>query len=188
MLRSIEEYGKYVVIAGLTGVHIGNVEDFLETILEEKPSDVHMQFFDAGFVTTWQHLYFAALNAVAAFESNNNISKSVAMESILYASAQRQIRKAMKLLGIKPDSSNIALLMITKNQKSAQTALSQVLRQTEGRRDDSVLGLSEKKIVDIRRIFGISDIELETVGKRDCLGKALTNVVIERVALLAIQH
>jgi len=112
----------------------------------------------------------------------------LAMESLLYASAQRQIRKAMKLLGIKPSSSEIAVLIIGEKPESVSSALSLVSKQVKAERDDTILGLSEEKVAGIQKVFVISDVELETVMKKDCLEKALTDLVIERMALLATQH
>lgn len=188
MLKQVEEFGKHILTAGFKDVKIRNVEEFLNIIQKEKSSNVQIQFFDARFVATWQHLYFAALNALTAFENKRNISKSLAMESMLYASAQGQIRKAMKLLGIKPNMSEIAVLVIGENVESAISALSLVLKQVEGERDDTILELSREKAIAIRKIFDISDVELETVMGRDGFEKALTNLVIERVALLATHH
>jgi tRNA threonylcarbamoyladenosine modification (KEOPS) complex Cgi121 subunit len=188
LLKHIEEFGKHVAIAGFRNVEIKDFEKFLRIIRKEKPSNVEIQFFDAKFVATWQHLYFAAVNALTAFKNRENISKSLAMESLLYASAQRQIRKAMKLLGIKRNSSEIAVLIIGEKPESAKLALSMISQNVKAKRDDAVLKLSKKKIALIRGIFGISDVELKTVVKKGNLDKALIDLVIERMALLATQH
>jgi KEOPS complex subunit Cgi121 len=188
LLKHIEEFGKHAVITGFRNVKIRDVEEFFKRIRKEKQLNVEIQFFDAKFVATWQHLYFAAVNALTAFKNKENISKSLAMESLLYASAQRQIRKAMKLLGIKPNSSEIAVLIIGEKPESAKLALSVISQNVKAKHDDTVLKLSKKKIALIREIFGISDVELKTVMEKDGLEKALTDLVIERMALLATQH
>ena len=188
MLKQIEEFGKHVAIAGFTNVKIKDIKEFLKTIREEKPSNVEIQFFDAKLVATWQHLYFAVLNALTAFKNEENISKSLEMESMLHASAQRQIRKAMKFLGIKPNSSEVAVLVIGEKPESVESALSLVSKYFEAKRDDTILKLSKEKAAAIRKIFGITDVELETVMKKTGLEKALTDLVIERIALLATQH
>jgi len=188
LLKQIEEFGKHVTIAGFRNVRIKDIEEFFKAMRKEKPSSVEIQFFDAKFVATWQHLYFAALNALTAFKNRENISESLAMESLLYASAQRQIRKAMKLLGIKPSSSEIAVLIIGEKLESVRSALSLVSKQVKAKRDDTVLELSKEKVADIQEIFVISDVELETVMKKGGLEKVLADLVIERMALLATQH
>jgi Mg2+ and Co2+ transporter CorA len=49
--------------------------------------------------------------------------------------------------------------------------------------------MSEEKAKAIKKAFGISDLELEAVRKGgEEEEKALVNLVIERMALLAAQH
>jgi KEOPS complex subunit Cgi121 len=187
LLRYIEEFEKYIEITGFRNVKIKDVEEFLKRIHKEKLSNV-TQFFDAKFVASWEHLYFAALNALTAFKNKENISKSIAMETLLYASAQRQIRKAMELLGIKPETAEIALLIIGQNPETVKSALPMISESINMQHDDTVLELSEEKRRIIQKAFRISDLELKTVMKKDCLEKALTNLVIERMALLSTQR
>jgi KEOPS complex subunit Cgi121 len=109
LLKYIAEAGKYVEITGFRNVGIKDAEEFVKAARKETPQSTWVQFFDAELVATWQHLYFAVLNALLAFKTERNISKSVAMEVMLYASAQRQIRKAIQLVGVKCDSENVAV-------------------------------------------------------------------------------
>jgi len=145
------------------------------------------QLFDAELVATWEHLYFAALNALVAFRSKRNISKNVAIEILLYASAQDQIQKATRLLGVKPGSSEIAVLILGEQSEPIQSLLSTISENVGGNRDDGVLELSEEKSEPIRRLFGISENQLRTAKRRGNLERALVDLVIERVALVAVQ-
>lgn len=188
MLKRIREFGKYLAIAGFRNVKILDVENFLEKVKACLGKDVEFQFFDAKLVATWQHLYFAALNALKAFENKENISKSLAMETMLYASAQRQIQKAVELLGIKPNSSEIAVLIIGGNLQNVKLALSSIAKLTNAERSDLVLTLSEEKNEAIRKVFGISEAEVKAAMAGGTHEKAIVNLVIERVALLATQR
>jgi tRNA threonylcarbamoyladenosine modification (KEOPS) complex Cgi121 subunit len=187
LLKYIEEFGKYVLITGFRNVKIEDTKDFLEKMSREKPPNVDIQFFDAKFVATWQHLYFAVLNALTAFKNKRNISKSIVMEIMLYASTQRQIRKAMEI-GIRPDTQNIAMLIVGEKPETVKLALSRVSTHVNGQNDDTILELSDKKMKIVQKTFGISDLELETIMKKDGLEKALTDLVIERMALLTTQR
>jgi KEOPS complex subunit Cgi121 len=188
VLKHLEEFGKYVVITGFKDVRIGDAEEFLKIINKEKPLGIDIQFFDAKFIATWQHLYFAALNALTAFRNKENISKSLAMETLLYASAQRQIRKAMEIMGIKPDTSEMAVLIIGEKPNIVKSALQVVAKHVKAKNEDTVLELSKRKNELIQKTFGISELELKTVMKKDSLEDALTSIVIERMALLATQR
>jgi KEOPS complex subunit Cgi121 len=187
VLKRIEEFGKYVEIAGFKNVGIKNVEEFLKATCKSSPS-IDVQFFDARLVATWEHLYFAALNALTAFKNGENISKSLAMETMLYASAQRQIRKATELIGIKHRKSSVAVLIIGEKLEAVKSELSAITRSVNGVPDDVVLELSREKVREIREAFDITEAELQTVVHKNNLEKAMVDLVIERMALLATQH
>ena len=187
MLKYIEEFGKYVTITGFRNAKIADLQEFLKNT-RKKESNVEIQFFDAKYIATWQHLYFAVLNAFTAFRNNRCISKSLAMETMLYASTQRQIRKAMEILGIKSETSQIAVLIIGENSETVKSALSMISATARAQCNDKVLELSEEKRRIIQETFGISDSELKTVMKKDDLEEALTSLIVERMALTAIQR
>jgi tRNA threonylcarbamoyladenosine modification (KEOPS) complex Cgi121 subunit len=190
LTKKLEEpngYNGYIAIAGFKNVKIKDVKGFLERVRREV-REAHVQFFDAKLIAGQQHLYFAALNALKAFEKKSNISSSLAIEALLYASAQRQIRKAVDTLGVKQDSSQVAVLIIAENRQEMNDCLKVVLRLIPGERDDAVLELTDEKIGDIKKLFGISDLEIEAKLSRKGLEKeALADLVIEHVALLATQ-
>lgn len=188
MLVTIEEFRKCAIITGFKNIRIRNKEEFLRKIHKEKQTNVEIQFFDAKPVATWQHLYFALVNALTAFKNGQNISKSLAMETMVYASAQRQIRRATELIGIGNGISEIALLIVGDDSESLKSALSMVSKNVNMKNDDAILELSEEKQKIIREKFGISNLELKTIMKKDDLNEALTNLVIERMALLTTQR
>jgi tRNA threonylcarbamoyladenosine modification (KEOPS) complex Cgi121 subunit len=146
-----------------------------------------VQFFNAELVATWQHLYFAVLNALTAFRNKTNVSKSVAVEVMLYTSAQRQIRKAIALLGVKRDSATVAAVIIGESPETVKAALSSISKHIEAEPDETVLALSNSKMQSIRRAFSISELEVETVMKASDVEQALVDLVIERAALLSTQ-
>jgi tRNA threonylcarbamoyladenosine modification (KEOPS) complex Cgi121 subunit len=186
LLKYFEEYGEYMEITGFSNVKIENAEDFLKATRKEQQGTA-VQFFNAELVATWHHLYFAALNALTAFRNKSNISKNVAMEVMLYASAQRQIRKAIALVGVKRDSTNVAAVIIGKNPDCIKIVLSAVSKRIGAEPDETVLALSKDKTQSIRNAFDISERELETVMKKGDVQHALVNLVVERMALLSTQ-
>jgi len=187
LTKKLEGTNWYIAIVGFKNVKIKDVNGFLEYVRREI-REAHVQFFDAKLIAGQQHLYFAALNALKAFERKSNISSSLAIEALLYASAQRQIRKAVDTLGIKEDSSQVAVLIIAENRQGIDDCLKVVSRLMSGQRDDGVLELTDEKIGDIKKLFGISDFAIEAkVKEKGFEREALVDLVIEHVALLAIQ-
>lgn len=185
MLKQLEEYSKYVEITGYRNVKIKDAKELLNAVRGETLQDAEVQFFDADLVASWQHLYFAVLNALMALRSGRNISKSLAVEVLLYASAQRQIKKAIELVGVKGCSKNVAVVILSANAESAKTGVCAVTKCLNLEPDESVLELSKEKMQRIKSAFGISDVELETVTAKKDVEQVLIDSVIERVALLS---
>jgi tRNA threonylcarbamoyladenosine modification (KEOPS) complex Cgi121 subunit len=179
----------YVAIAGFRNAKIGNVDRFFNTARNELQNIEAIQFFDAKLIATWQHLYFAVLNALTAFANRTNISNNLSIETLLYASAQRQIKKATETMGIKSTTTDIAVLVLAKSEKSVGEALNRVQKLISAKLDDNLLELSPEKFVGIKRFFGISDVELSAKLERKGLEEdALVDLVIEHGALLATQR
>jgi KEOPS complex subunit Cgi121 len=185
LLKFAEEFQKYVLISGFREVKISDPERFLRFIAAEKGSGLEIQIFDAEGIATWQHLYFAVLDALVAFENSANISRSLMMEVMLYASAQRQIRKATEILGIKPASTKMAVVIVGQKAEELEPAVLMISNQTRAERDEEVLELTGEKMAHIQRIFEITSEELRAVMREDDVKKALVDLVIERMALLA---
>jgi len=186
MLKRIEEFDKFVSVIGFRNVKIINVNQFMENIRgAAKPALV--QVFDADRVAGFEHLFFATLNALRAFSQKNNISETVDVECLLYASGQRQIRKAIEMIGVSSDTSNVAVLILADDKLKIQDGEKGVNGLINGLRDDQVLEVrSEEKICKLKEIFNVTELELRSLsdGKKSDY-KMITKLIIERGALLA---
>ena len=174
-------------ITGYRNISFAKAEEFLKANRKEINHTVDVQFFDAELIASQQHLYFAALNALQAFQNKTNISKSPAMETMLYASAQRQIQRAIQRCGIKPETKNMAVLIIGEKQTSIQSGLEAISKYVGVKPDEKVLEMSKAKEKKIIKTFQITDEELKTIIKNNDREEAVVNLVIERVALLSTQ-
>jgi tRNA threonylcarbamoyladenosine modification (KEOPS) complex Cgi121 subunit len=188
MIEKLEEFSKYFAVAGFKNIKIIDADRFFSDV-KKCAGATCIQFFDADSIAGADHLRFAAINALTAFKSKLNISNSVAMETLLYASAQHQIKDSLKLLGISSKSSRVAVLILTETKGKTSAVLDSISELFRGKRDDSVIEFTKEKISRIKKIFGISQMEIEarTEGK---LGEkeALTDLVIEHMALLATER
>jgi tRNA threonylcarbamoyladenosine modification (KEOPS) complex Cgi121 subunit len=184
VLYQYEEYGRVAEFTGYLGVAFEKAEAYLKSHRKQK-SAVELQFFDADLIATDEHLYFAVLNALQAFKSKTGCSKSVAMESMLYASAQRQISKAIEHIGVKPDSCNLAVAVVAETEKQVEMQLKELTECFGCSSDGSVLQLTEQKMQKIKAAFQVSETELAT--QKAPQEKALVDLVIERMALLSTQ-
>src|SRR5665647_3902522 len=186
MLQYIKEQGKYLEITGYRSIAFDKAEIFLKTNRKQASQNVDVQFFDAELIATQEHLYFAVLNALQAFENKTNLSKSPAMETMLYASAQRQIQKAIIRAGIKPQTQNMAIIIVGDDPKQIENALETVTESMGTEPDERVLDLTKNKEAIIKKTFEITEEELKVLEKGN-QKKAITNIIIERVALLSTQ-
>jgi tRNA threonylcarbamoyladenosine modification (KEOPS) complex Cgi121 subunit len=187
MLHYLKEYAKYAEITGYRNIKFAKAEEFLKTNRKEIQQNTHTQFFDAELIATQEHLYFAVLNALQAFQNKTNISKRQAMETMLYASAQRQIQKAIQRCGIKPETTSMAVIIIGENPTQLKTVLQAITASVGVEPDEKVLEMSKVKEKKVIETFQITDEELKTVMKNENRQEALVNLIIERVALLVTQ-
>ena len=187
MLHQLKEYGKYAEITGFRNMKFAKAEKFLKANRKENRENLDVQFFDAQLIATKEHLYFAALNALQAFQNKTNVSKSPAMETMLYASAQRQIQKAIERCGIKPETTSMAIIIIGEDPTRLKTMLQAISTCVGVEPDEKVLEISKFKEQKIIETFEITDEELKAVTKSENRVEAVVNLVVERVALLATQ-
>lgn len=187
MLFYLKEYGKYLEITGYRNIEFVRAETFLKANRLEIFQGVEIQFFDADLIATQEHLLFAVINSLEMFKNKTNLSKSAAMETMLYASGQRQIQKAIQQCGIKPSTINMAATIIGENPTQLKNAVEAISEAVDAKPDQSVLEMSISKNDKIKKVFQISNEEINTVLKSGNSQEALVSLVIERVALLATQ-
>lgn len=185
MMRKAEVDGKQIIIEGFKNVKIRDIEKFLKSA-KENVDKCHVQFFDAGLIAGFDHLYFATLNAVKAFKNGRNISKDLTVEILLYASGQHQIEKAIQMLGIKPSSSQVAVLVVANSSQKAVEALNDVASLLQGERCYEIVEMTDHKMVNIKKAFNIKKAEIEAT-LRNSEREAVTSLLVERAALLAAQ-
>lgn len=187
MLYHLKEYCKFAEITGYRNITFAKAEEFLKANRKEKVQVEDVQFFDAELIATQEHLYFAVINALQAFQNKTNISKSLAMETILYASGQRQIKKAIQHCGIKPETKNMAAVIISETQAQLQTMFQAVTKCVGVDPYEQVLDITKAKKNKIKKAFQITDEEIKTIMINGESEKAVISLVVERVALLSTQ-
>jgi tRNA threonylcarbamoyladenosine modification (KEOPS) complex Cgi121 subunit len=184
----LEEFDTYLRVAGFRNVRIRDTDKFFQT-LKDEADDTHVQLLDASLIAGYEHLQFAVLNALNAFAGHVCISSNLAIEIILYASAQRQIKEALRLMGVQPSTRKVAVVILTRTKEQSSKRLRAVSRLIGGQRDDRVIDLAEEKLEGIKKLFGMSSAELEAkIKRRGSEKQALTNLVIEHMALLVTQR
>lgn len=174
----------HVVVGGFRDVLVDDVEGLLSKV-GEAVGVSPFQLFDADRIAGWEHIYFAAVNAVRAHEGGAAISRGLAMEVLLYAACVDQISQALDVVGVSPYTERVGLLVMSLNKEEATDAFKRASDML-GVIDDSVLAVDGRKLEAIAGIYGVSDTELDTVCKpRE---EALMWIIVERGALLPLRR
>jgi tRNA threonylcarbamoyladenosine modification (KEOPS) complex Cgi121 subunit len=173
-----------VVVGGFRDVLVDDVEGLLLEVGEAVGASP-FQLFEAGRSAGWEHIYFAAVNAVRAHEEGAAISRGLAMEVLLYVACVDQISQALDVVGVSSSTERVGLLVMSLNKEEATDAFKRA-SDILGVVDDSVLAVDGRKLEAITGVYGVSDVELDTVCKPR--KEALTWVIVERGALLPLRR
>jgi tRNA threonylcarbamoyladenosine modification (KEOPS) complex Cgi121 subunit len=146
-----------------------------------------IQFFDGRHIAGKEHLELAAINASHAFKSGINISRTLAMETLLYASAQRQIDAAIAKIGVTAESEIVGFIAFSETEHDARVLEGRIAQAVRAELNEALLDeWSEKKALNMTTLYGISATELEAIkmpGQE--VQSAIKKAVVERVALLS---
>ena len=150
-----------------------NIDDFgkLMSDINEISKDCTVQLLNADGIAGREHIIHAAVHAVKAFERDENIAKDLGLEICVRASAQRQISKALSILGIKEGEMNICAVAVDCSE-NIMDELGTIL----DKRDDNILNPDENLLKDI---YGISEGEIKTAS-------GISNLMIEKTTLLIL--
>ena len=151
-----------------------NIEDFgkLMINISKVSKNCTVQLLNADGIAGREHIIHAAVHAIKAFERNENIAKDLGLEICVRASAQRQISKALSILGLKEGKMNICAVAVDCSEN-----IMDELEILLDKRDDSVLNPDEILLKDI---YKISEEEIKTVS-------SISDVMIEKTTLLILE-
>lgn len=179
----VDEYGKCVQIIGYRLRQTIDPEGFIEAA-RDACRPVMAQFFDAETLAGEKHLFFATLNAMKSFSQGRNIAQTLDVEILLYASTQRQIAEAIRMVGLRPQTITLAAVLVGDNEEAVASAAKRLEPLVPGDRDQSVIDrFNEEKLITLMEIYGIDENELGALFGIGA-GEALPWLIVERVALL----
>lgn len=186
MMEEIDH--SYLLSLGFNGGRIPDPEIALQKLRSTR-AGLEVQLLKADLVAGQIHLHFAARNALHSFSGKRRRSKSLAVEYLLYVSCQRQISKAIKLLGVSPADRKILLVALSESKESLQELERVAPAIIGGKVDDALVEIgSEKKLATISRTYGVTNREMEATrvaGESD--SDVLKRLIIERSALLDLE-
>jgi len=148
----------------------GEAPLFLHDQLEpRKDRKTQVLVTKADMIFGVDHLRTALYHAKKAFAESRNAANTLALETLLYASGERQLSSALKKMTVDDDTSEIVVAQLSEGVFKPKDTWRQMTDKAEGPSKDRLIR------------FGISEQELATVGDKDPV-----ELVLEKVAAVDI--
>ncbi|MEA3281972.1 MAG: KEOPS complex subunit Cgi121 [Euryarchaeota archaeon] len=155
---------------------IADVNGFLHVLNDIAAGyGITVQAIDASKTAGSEHIISATEKAIRASQRNDRISDNLGMEILLYASGNRQIKKALSM-GVRNGSNKIVLVAVGDEiPDGAIRELENLVLAAD------VTGYTREKRAAITTFFGITETEIAAVGE-----EKIPQLVLERVALMGL--
>ena len=173
-------YGKLLThVIGISEAQIVDVPTLLQQIKQlATKNDIILQLVDANRVVNKEHLQVASYHAQKSFQQKTATSNSLEIETLLYATGQRQIAKALTLIGISPKTKSVAAIICCSPKITILRPVQEILSILNGKESDIVFNMTPKKEKELIKMFEITLEELKSAS--------IPELIIERMALLEL--
>ena len=151
--------------------NITNFRDLIDEV-SQISDGCTIQLLNAEGIAGYKHILHATVHAIKSFERGENIAKDLGLEIAVRASAQRQISKALGILGIKKGQINLCAVALNCNED-----IMNKLERIIDKRDDDVLIPDEDEL---KALYDLSDAEITAAG-------SITNLMMEKTSLLILE-
>lgn len=144
----------------------------VEKTIEKLKKFKFAQVMDATCVCGEEHVIVAYEHAKRAFENGRNVCRDMTLEFLLYASGKRQIKDAIEFIGAKEEGEYVFVFDGVDERKAIEFVEEMGLEI-----DEKVIAPSVEKL----KKFGISEEEMETVGK-----PFYYDLIFEKIAMVEL--
>ncbi len=180
-----------VNVVGISEIHNSNnlkQEELLDIAKSMSSDSLTVQLLNGLLIVDEAHLLSAAQNAVNAQNGKYMLSRSLDVEIIVYASAQRQIGRALDELGVYDRLEHVAVVVIGNDRKSVEQSLKKITTKI-GKEFPNPFEGSKDRFDGLKAHFDIDEKEICTFTDSDDdleRQKALSKCIVSRVSLVAI--
>lgn len=173
-MNKYEFMGHTIWIAGFIVVINDSTKTIglIQNISSECNRNCTIQLLNARGIAGKKHLLQATSQALIAFDRGENISNDLGLEICVRASFQRQISRALKILGIKEGEIPLCVVAV-----DCDNHVIKKIGQFFGEEEDKVF---QADVNAIKNLYQITDNEINAAGN-------IERVVMERTALLCIE-
>jgi tRNA threonylcarbamoyladenosine modification (KEOPS) complex Cgi121 subunit len=178
---------KVVGIAELRNSNNLKQKELIQLATSMSSDSLTVQLLNALLIANEIHLLSAAQNAIQAQQGDYMTSRSLDVEIIVFASAQRQIGRALEALGVHDGLAEIALVVIGTDPSSVERSIKD-LADTIGTEILPSFTATSERIKRVKQHFQISDREISALSESETLESqldALSRCIVSRVSLVA---
>ena len=161
-----------------------DTDKLLELAKSLSKSVLAFQFFNSMMIVDEMHLLSGAQNAVNALKGDYMISRTLDVELIVYVSAQRQIGRALDIMGVNDELSSVGVVCIDEDEKKVRECLMRI-EEKVGEEISPMFSPTSEKISSLMQNFGITELEMKQFKDSDDLAtrnQALSKCVVSRVS------
>lgn len=165
-----------------------DTDKLLEVARSLSKSVLAFQFFNSMVIVDEMHLLSGAQNAVNALKGDYMISRALDVELAVFVSAQRQIGRALDIIGINDELSSVAVVCIDEDEKKVREGLVEITEKV-GEEIDPMFSPTSKKISSLMQIFGITKLEMNQFTVSEELAariQAISKCVVSRVSQVSL--
>ena len=179
-----------VGVAEIRNAH-GSTKDQLVELASDQIDDLlAIQFLDSSLIVDSNHLLSASQNALNAWNGDYAISRSLALEIVVYTSTQKQIGKALDLFGVKDKRNSIALVVVGVTTEQVENGINDLVSRI-GTEIKNPFDTDDARLSRLMEYYGVTYTELETLTDSKMvndLQEALSKCVASRVSLVAVEN
>ena len=161
-----------------SSVNIGGILNQITTGYNLEAS----QLFDNRYIWGYKHLFSGIWHALNAKKNDRMISKTLAIEVLLYVAGQRQIKKAIALLGVKETTQDIVGVLLGETDHTLINANIQLQKELRLSPNLDLLDDFSSKKQNLIKIL-IDDGYLAT----DFTFSEIEKAILQKIALLALE-
>jgi len=182
-----ESNGEVIGIAELHNSNRLKQEELIQLAKSLSSDSITVQLLNGLLSADETHLLSAAQNAINAKRGEYMLSRSLDVEIIVFASAQRQIGRALDELGVYDGLDDIAVVVVGTDSSAVKDCI-QDLAGKIGSEVIPAFAATSERIERIKDHYQISDKEIGAISDSDEIESqltALSRCLVSRVSLVA---
>ena len=191
MILETVEYEDEVFWAGIAELfNSSNMgTDALVRLASERTDGIYaIQYLDSSLIVSVGHLLSAAQNAVNAWKGDYMLTRGLDAEVLVYASAQRQISRAIENLGVRDGLQSIALVVVGSDKKAVRGVITKMTNKV-GEEIKTAFLPDRDRLERIMHHYDVNEKEIKVFTDSDEVeiwAEALSRCVVSRVSMVAL--